>query len=184
MGRFYSYEELKELGFREFGKNVRVSKSAVIPNPEKITIGSEVLIDDFVLLIGTILINSYVHISAYCSLGGRFGIVLSDFVALAPGVRIFSATDDYSGEHLVGPCVPDEYRGVWGGGVILNKHVVIGANSVIFPSVECGLGSAVGAMSLVKHDIPPFKLYGGVPAKELADRSRNCLELEKKLCES
>jgi len=180
----YSREELLSMSFRSLGENVEISKTAIIPDPSKISIGNNVRIDDYGLMTGWIWIGDYVHVSAYCSLGGRAEIFLNDFVALAPGVRIFSASDDYSGKSLVGPCVPDEFRNIQQGAVTISKHVIIGSNSVVLPGVEIGLGSAVGAMSLVRKSIPEFKIYGGVPAKELADRSKNCLEMEKKLCES
>ena len=55
-------------------------------------------------------------------------------------------------------------------GQILHRHLlperfaVIGAASTVFPGVEIGQGAVVGAMSLVRHDVPPNTVAVGVPA--------------------
>lgn len=181
MGRFYSEEELRDLGVREFGEDVRISKSAVIANPEYLKIGSHVRIDDFVLITGSIWLHSYIHISSFCSLGGRAGIVMHDFSGLSAGVRIFSASDDYTGEFMTNPTVPEKFTNVTAATVYLRKHVIVGANSVILPGVEIGVGAAVGALSLVTKDVPEFTIYAGVPAKQIGTRERRLLALEKRM---
>ena len=35
MGTFYTPEELKELGIKEFGENVKISRNAMLYHPEK-----------------------------------------------------------------------------------------------------------------------------------------------------
>jgi acetyltransferase-like isoleucine patch superfamily enzyme len=49
-------------------------------------------------------------------------------------------------------------------GPTVRKFAVIGARSTIFPAVEIGEGAVVGAMSLVRHDVPPNAVAVGVPA--------------------
>jgi maltose O-acetyltransferase len=51
------------------------------------------------------------------------------------------------------------------GNVIVENYVWIGANIFINSGVTIGTNSIVGANSLVTKDIPPFLVYGGVPAK-------------------
>ena len=74
MNSFYSEEELKNIGFKTIGTNVFISKMARIYSPETIEIGNHVRIDDFTILSGNIKIGNYVHISAYVSLYGKYGI--------------------------------------------------------------------------------------------------------------
>jgi len=183
MGRFYSEEELRDLGVSEFGEDVRISKSAVIANPEYLKIGSHVRIDDFVLITGSIWLHSYIHISSFCSLGGRAGIVMHDFSGLSAGVRIFSASDDYTGEFMTNPTVPERLTNVTAATVYLRKHAIVGANSVILPGVDIGIGAAVGAMSLVTRDVPDFEIHAGCPARKISERKRDLLTLEEKLRE-
>ncbi|KGP91395.1 galactoside O-acetyltransferase [Pontibacillus chungwhensis BH030062] len=178
---FYSKIELEELGLKEFGENVQISKKASIYNAENISIGSNVRIDDFCLLSGSggsISIGSYIHVAAYSAIYGGGGVVLKDFSGLASRCVIYSTSDDYSGAYLTNPTVPDKYLNIQRGIVILNKHVLIGTNSTIFPGVEIGEGSAVGAHSLVTKKLEEWGIYFGSPARKLKNRKKDLLEME------
>lgn len=159
--------------FKSVGKNVFISAKASIYRPENIEIGDDVRIDDFCILSageGGIKIGNNVHIAPYCSLIGKGRIVLEDRAQLAQRVYLMSSCDDFSGAHLVGPCVPEETRKVTHGDILLREDTVIGCNSVVFPGVTIGTNSAVGAMSVVKKDVPDNVIVAGVPAKYVKDR--------------
>ncbi|WP_078409102.1 acyltransferase [Priestia abyssalis] len=179
MNSFYTQEELKSMGFKVLGKNVLISKKSSIYNPENIIIGNNVRIDDFCILSGKIELGNYIHIAAHSSLyGGTAGIVMKDFSGISSRVVIYSVTDDYSGEYLTNPTVPNQYRNVISGQVTLEKHVLVGANSVILPNVTLREGSAFGSCSLVSKDSKPWTVNVGIPATYRKDRSRRLLELE------
>lgn len=178
---FYSESELSHLGLKAFGENVLISRKASLYSPENISMGSNVRIDDFCILSGHIMLGSYIHISAYCALYGAFGIEMGDFTGLSPRCTIFSASDDFGGDTLIGPMVPLEFTSIKGGRVILNRFVQIGSGSVILPGVEIGQGSATGAMSLVTKSLDSWGIYTGVPARRLKDRKMEMAELAKKL---
>ncbi len=182
---FYDPNELETIGFKSCGKNVFISREAHIYNPSSISLGDNVRIDDCCLLsadIGSIIIGSYVHISAHSCLYGKNGIVIKDFVGLSPQVLIFSASDDFSGKYLgPSPVVPKKYSRVWGGKVVINEHVLIGAGSIIMPNVIISKGSAIGAMSLVNRDTKEWGIYVGAPARFLKKRSKDSEILEKEL---
>ena len=103
-----------------------------------------------------------------------------DFSTLAPGVLIFSGSDDYSGKKLTNPTVGKPYIGGKSGEVILSKHVIIGASSVILPNVIIEQGSSVGALSLVNKNISSWGIYFGIPAKKIKSRYKDILKLEEK----
>ena len=46
----------------------------------------------------------------------------------------------------------------------------IGVNSVILPGVTIGKGAIVGAGAVVTHDVEPFSIVVGVPARFLSWR--------------
>lgn len=182
MNSFYSYEELKTIGFKNIGENVLISRKTSIYGANNIIIGNNVRIDDFSILSGNIVIGDYVHIAAGVMIfAGQAGVVLEDFVGVSSRTAIYAVTDDYSGEFLTNPTIPDEYRNVIGGKVVLKKHALIGTGCTILPGVVVGTGVSVGSMSLVNKNIDDFTINVGVPAKTIKKRSRNLLLLEKRL---
>lgn len=178
---FYSEEELEELGFNSFGENVQISRKASIYGPEKMSFGNNIRVDDFSILSGSLTIGSHVHIAAYVALYGQYGITLEDFVGLSARTIVYSGSDDYSGRYLTNPTIPDEYRHVTQGAVRFGRHSLLGAGCIVFPGVEIGEGSAVGAGSLVNKSLEPWMIYVGVPCRPIKERERRLLELEEEL---
>ena len=182
MNSFYNEEELKEIGLKRVGQNVKISKKASIYSPEEIEIGDNVRIDDFALLSGSIVIGNNVHISTYAALFSCEKIIeIKDYVGVSSRVTIYSQTDDYSGDSLTNPTIPEEYKNVIKKEVVLGKHVIIGSSSVILPGASIGEGTAVGAMSLVNKPLEEWSIYAGIPCKKIKDRSKKLLEYEKEL---
>lgn len=178
---FLTEEEILQLGLKSFGKNVLISRKASIYSPENISLGDNVRIDDFCILSGHIQAGSYIHISAYTALYGRFGIVLEDFVTVSGRVMVYSQSDDYSGHFMTNPMLPDGFNNITGGQVTFRKHAIVAAGSIVFPGVTLHQGSAVGAMSLVNSDIPEWSIYAGIPARFIRERHRDILSLERQL---
>jgi acetyltransferase-like isoleucine patch superfamily enzyme len=177
---FYSPDELDKLGLGSFGSRVSISKKASIYSPEMLSIGDNVRIDDFCILSGNIKIGNNIHVSAYAALYGKYGIELQDFTTISARNLIYSASDDYSGQYLTNPMIPEELTNVTGGRVILEKHSIIGAGCIILPGIVLREGTAIGAMSLVNKSTDAWGIYVGVPIRKLKDRKRNLLNLETK----
>ncbi len=181
---FYSNKELLEVGFKSLGKNIFLSKKTSIYNAANISIGDYSRIDDFCVLSageGGIEIGRNVHVAVFCTLMGNGLIQLQDFSGISSRVSIYSSNDDYSGEYMTNPTVPKKLTNVTQAPVIIEKHVIIGACSIILPGVTLHVGSGVGALSLVKKDCDAFSLYMGSPAKKIGSRSKNTLVLEEEL---
>lgn len=181
MSNFYTIDELKKLGIKQIGNNVLISKKASIYSPETIRIGNNVRIDDFCILSGDIEIGDYVHISAYVALYGKFGIKINDFCGCSARCTIYSATDDFSGEYMVGPLLPKDLTNVTGGKVILEKYVQLGANTVVMPNLTIREGTSVGAMSFVNKSLDEWGIYVGIPCKKIKQRKDNIINLSKNI---
>lgn len=182
---FLTEEELKKLGFNYIGKNVKISNRASIYNPKLISIGDNSRIDDFCVLSGKINIGKNVHIAVMCNLaGGEKGIFMEDFSGLAYNCQVFTQSDDYTGRTLTNPTIPDEFKKELKKEIIIEKHVIVGTSSIIFPGVKLREGSSVGAMTMVTKSTEPWKMYFGIPAKIIKDRKKDLLELEKKYLET
>ena len=163
---------------------MKVSDGARFYGAERIDLGDHCRIDDFALLsagAGGISVGRYVHIACFCSLQGDATIVLDDYVGLSSRTAVYSSTDDFSGAGMTGPMVPGDFRKVTSAPVRLQRHALVGAGSVVLPGVTLGVGAAVGALSLVREDVPSFTIVGGAPARALGPRRRDLLELERRL---
>ena len=139
----YSESELRDM-FGSVGRNVRIHKSCIVLGGKNIQVGSHVRIDCFSLLSAGeqgITIGDHVHIAVgVCLFGSGGRIEVNDFAGISARTLIYTATDDYTADNLTGPTIPDKYRKVIQGDVILSKHSVIG----------CGLtGSTYGLIPFI-----------------------------------
>lgn len=184
---YLSRSELESLGFQSLGINVSISSKASLYNCSKISVGDNVRIDDFCVLSageGGIEVGNYVHIAIYSSLIGRGKITLRDFTNISSRVSIYSSTDDFSGEYMTSPTVPERFTNVFSAEVVLGRHAIVGAGSVILPGLTIGDCSAIGALSLVNRDCEGFYIYAGNPIRKLKARKKDLLRLERALLAS
>lgn len=184
MSNFYTRNELIELGFKSIGTNVTISKKASIYGASGMEIGNNVRIDDFCILSGNIKIGNYVHISAFVALYGKFGIEIGDFCGCSPRCTLFSASDDFTGEFMVSPMVPEEFTKLKSGLIKFENYVQIGANSIVMPGVTLKEGVSTGAFSFVNKDLDEWKIYGGIPVKLIRDRKKDMLDYASKILEN
>jgi galactoside O-acetyltransferase len=181
---FLGNEELGKLGLKAFGTNVLISRNAVINNAGNISIGNNVRIDAFCILSAgnePFVLEDYIHISAGTMIYGQYGFHMKSFTNVSVGCKIFTQSDSFSGDYMIGPTVPTKYRGVYGSPLVLEKHSIIGAGSIILPGSIINEGVAVGANSLVKGECKHWSIYAGSPAKFIKERSKHILDLEKEL---
>jgi acetyltransferase-like isoleucine patch superfamily enzyme len=181
---FLSENELNKIGFKTIGRNVKISDRASIYAPQNITIGDNVRIDDFCILSATegfIRLHNHIHIAAFCILIGRGGITMDDYSGLSSRVSLYSASDDYSGDFLIGPIMELECLNIIEGPIVLKKYVTIGTNSTILPNVTLNVGSVLGAFSLLTKDTEEWTVSAGVIAKKIKTRKRGLLQLITKM---
>ena len=168
MDSFYLEDEIKRLGLLTLAGRKAHSNGA-----DKISIGNNVRIDDFCILSGKIEIKNYVHIAAYTVLyGGDDGIFIDDFVNISSRIAIYSVSDDYFGETMTSPLIPEKYKKILSSPVKINRHVIIGTGCTILPGVEIGEGSAIGAMSLINNNTDGYGIYAGIPIRKIKEKKR------------
>lgn len=182
---FFTEEELQSAGFKSLGKNVKIKRNASLYFTENMSIGDNTRIDDFTVIVASreeVKIGAFVHIASHCYIAGSEGVTMEDFSGLSPGVLIFSGSDDYTSGRLTNPVVAAVSRELTGGphgNILLEKHVIIGAGTVILPNVRIGIGSSVGAQSLVVKSLAPWGVYAGTPVRLLKERGKGILDSEK-----
>ena len=180
MTSFLSREDLEKLGLKSVGENVLISRNATIYGAGNISIGSNVRIDDFCILSGNVQIGDYVHIAAYSAMyGSSAGIQIADFANISSRVCVYAVSDDFSGETMTNPMIPDKFKNVLQKPTVIGRHVIIGTGSTVLPGSVLEEGAVMGAMTLGKGNVAPWSVVVGVPARKIKDRSRNILNLEK-----
>ncbi|RBW48130.1 acyltransferase [Marinobacter sp. F3R11] len=178
---YLSETELRKMKFKSLGRDVKISDKASIYNAEMMDIGDFSRVDDFCILSGKVSLGRYCHVTPMCLIaGGVPGVELRDFCTLAYGVKIFAQSDDYSGETMVNSLVPREYKSEYFASVLVERQVIIGTNSVVFPGVTVAEGCAIGAMTLVTKSTEPWGIYVGSPARRMKARKQGLKELEHK----
>lgn len=172
----YSEKELEQLG--SCGSNVIIDKSVKLINPKNIFIGSNVRIDSWCFLSAgkNITIGSNVHLAINVHLAGNGeNITIDNFCGISARTNIFTATDDYTEGWLTNPTIPDKYKKVRAGPVVLKKHVIIGCSSVIMPNCTLQIGCAIGALSFVNKNIPEYVVASGNPIRVICKRNKEKL---------
>ncbi len=133
------------------------------------------------------------HIRCMKTVRGHFGVDvgLSDhnlgigvsIAATALGAQVFSESDDYSGNRLTNPTVYTKFKKPICSPVTWNKHVIIGDNSVVFPGVEIGEGTALGSITLVNSSLETWGIYSSIPARRIKERTTRLFDLEAQYLE-
>jgi galactoside O-acetyltransferase len=118
-------------------------------------------------------------------IGGKNSYVeMLPFSTLAPNVVLSAGSDDYS-DGIATPLVPLKFKAnAQIGQIIINKHCIVGASSVVLPNVTFHEGATLGALSLANKDLSGYKVYAGTPARLIKERNKeNILNLEKQFNE-
>jgi len=181
--KYYTEEDLRKMGFKSLGIDIRIGTKATIRDPSIVTIGNHVAIDDFVMIAPTTDIGNYVHISRFTSIAGPIECYckLDDFSGISERCSLICGSEDYSGDHLTNPTIPHKFRKIITGKIIMEKYSLLGTNVVVAPNVIIGEGTAVGACSFVNKTLAPWGIYFGIPAIRKKERSKKMIEAAKQL---
>jgi acetyltransferase-like isoleucine patch superfamily enzyme len=159
------------------GEDVMIAPYVDIRRPELIEIGDHVGIDNFFVCSTGLHLGSYIHISPQVAIiGGKNGLLtMSDFSFLSVGVKIICGSEEFKGEGLIGPLIPEKYKdNVITSPIRIEKYAGVCANSTILPGVTISEGSVIGAHSLVLKDTvtEPWTIYAGIPIRAICKRKK------------
>lgn len=127
---------------------IKIGKGSVIHmwanfyQPNNISIGQDTIIGDHVFL------------------DGRAKLIIGNHVDIASQVLIYNSEHDINSDDF----------GASFGEVKIEDYVFIGPRVTILPGVTIGKGAVVAAGAVVTSNVAPFKIVGGVPAKEIGER--------------
>lgn len=172
---YYSIKELRAMGFRSLGKHVLICRNCQIYSPETISLGDNVLIDDYVVMNGDITLGNYDHISSHSVLytGEHSRIVFGKASGCASHVSFYAISNDYIGTETGSQFLPKQQSNFIDEDIIIGDYVIIGTHSVVLPGVQMGEGCAIGALSVVNKNTRPWWLYVGRPLKRICERDKS-----------
>ncbi|MCL5675830.1 MAG: acyltransferase [Patescibacteria group bacterium] len=128
---------------------VRIGKGSTIHmwanffQPNNISIGEDTIIGD------------------HSFLDGRDKLIIGNHVDIASRVLIYNSEHDIEKE---------DFSDAIYGAVKIEDYVFIGPRVTILPGVTIGKGAVIAAGAVVTKNVEPFKIAGGVPAKEIGER--------------
>jgi virginiamycin A acetyltransferase len=106
-------------------------------------------------------------------------LIIGKFCAIASGVKFIMNGGNHHTEWLTSYPFPIFGQGwesvmpdTWPhkGDMVIGNDVWIGYQATLMPGVQVGDGAIVGAQAVVTHDVPPYAIVGGNPAKVLKYR--------------
>jgi len=155
------------------GSDVRIDDWVRITRPALVDVGNHVAIDFGFYCSVRMKVGDYVHISPHVSVvGGADGYLEIDpFVTISSGSRLICSGETFSGDGLVGPFVPAEFRDtITCAPIHLQRFSGIASNVVVFPGCVVAEGSVVGAGSVLTASTEPWTVYVGAPARPVKKR--------------
>jgi len=189
-----------KLSFHNMGKNVYISRKSHIEYKKNISLGDNVIIEDYAYLrvdlhnnsqseivIGD---NTHIHaftiirtyggfvkigrncsINSFCALFGHGGLEIGDYVRIAYHTIIVPFNHGFERTDIPIYLQPGSAKGIK-----IEDDVWIGANVVITDGVTIHKGAVIGAGAVVTKDIPPYSIAVGVPARVIRKRGERASE--------
>ena len=185
---------LYPLIFKRCGRRPAIGKGGIVRIPGSISLGSGVLIDDYVTLdvrggdasielsdrvsIGRFSTIAAKHgeikLSAGCNIGSYCRVATNSKVVLGESVLVGAYCYIGPGNHTEGdesePLIsrPMDIRG----GVEIGDHAWLGARVTVLDGVKIGKHAIIGAHSLVTTDVPDWGVAVGSPARVIRVRGQ------------
>lgn len=152
----------KKLGFFQISNNSTIDKSCNVFAPCDIRDG--VSIGKFTYISPKCSIFNNVSIGNYCSIG--YGVSIAPFEH--PSSFLTTSPKIYKSD-----CIQNQLK--WPNDDVLFKTTIdndvwIGSNVIILQGVHISNGAIIAAGAVVTRDVPPYEIWGGIPARCIKKR--------------
>lgn len=126
---------------------------------DRCSIGADAFVHGPVRLGREVSLNPRVSID-----GGAAGVTIGEGTRIATGAAI------YAFDHRMAPDRPIREQPVRSKGIVIGADVWVGANAGVTDGVTIGDHSVVAMGAVVTHDVAPWTIVGGVPARPIGTR--------------
>jgi virginiamycin A acetyltransferase len=138
----------------------------------RITIGAHSAIDSFVKIkpaggSGNVIIGDRSIINSCCVLYTGNGIVIGNDVAIAANCTFAPVNHEYREKARL---IRDQRFRASKGGIVIEDDVWIGAGCVLLDGAILRRGCVIGAMSLVRGEVPAYSIQAGNPMRQIGWR--------------
>jgi len=155
--------------FKLLGENVILESDVLVFHPENVAIGNNVYVGHQTIIKGyyknQLTIGDNTWIGQQCFLHSAGGLVIGRSVGIGPRVTILTSQHRPLDRGMPVLFSPIEFKEVE-----LKEGCDIGAGSIVLPGVVIGEGAIIAAGAVVNKDVPPYEIWGGVPARKLKTR--------------
>lgn len=110
-----------------------------------------------------LIIGHDVQINDSCHIAAMESIKIGNNVLIAS--QVFITDHDHGGISKAELMVAPKDRSLVTSPVVIEDNVWIGEKVVILKGVHIGEGAVIGAGAIVTHDIPPYSVAVGIPAR-------------------
>jgi len=145
----------KNVEFQRFPKNISIKDNVVIKEGSRICCCNEK---------AEIKIGENTTIGFHNFLFASKSIIIGDDCLIAPFVYIVDSNHQIKRKNKI-----NKQSNITSP-IKIGNDVWIASNVTILKGVTIGDGAVIAANSVVNKDVPPYKIFGGSPAKELGER--------------
>lgn len=166
-------------GWKHLGEGVRIFDDhlSTFLKPEQISIGDYSRIDANVSIEGGlgVTIGKRVHIARGTKLNvGGGELVFGDHSGTSVNVVIATGNPDLSYLEISAAEEPENCH-VIRKKTVIGEYVVIFAGAILRPGLTVGDGAVIGAGAVVTHDVEPWTIVAGNPARVIGRRVLNAV---------
>ena len=95
-----------------------------------------------------------------CLLYTTGGLIIGEHVSISAGAWLVTGSHDTNDPQFAAFFKP----------IVIGNYVWIGMRATVLAGVTIGDGAVIMAGAMVTHDVPPYAIVGGVPAKVIKQR--------------
>ena len=172
----WCYTGYRNKHFKRFGAHSKMGFGMFIRGEQMIEVGDNVIFGggDFALTAhshGQGTDKTLISIGDRCVFGPDCHITAAKGIFIGKGLRTGKSIlisdnghgDSHNKEHM--KMMPDDRPLICKGEIHIGDNVWIGEKAAVLSGVTVGDGAVIGANSIVTHDVPPYSVVAGCPAR-------------------